>query len=58
MTTKNSSASRMFDQLFVQTDIKGYIKAPHHWSIVKGIHQVSLNDDPTKPRWILIKFLL
>ena len=42
----NSPAPRLSNCLF-QADIKGNVKAPHHWPFVKGIHRW-LVDSPHK----------
>ena len=47
----NLLALPLFIQLFTQADIKGNIKAPHHWPFVKGIHRwagYSLHKEPVK----------
>ena len=35
----NSPGHRLYVQQFVQVDIKGNIKAPHHWPFVRGIYK-------------------
>ena len=44
-----SPASRQFAQTFIQTQIKGNIKAPCHWRFVRGIHRSPVNSPHKAP---------
>ena len=48
MATKDSS--RLFDQPFVQTQIKKNIEAPRHWPFVRRSHRSPV-DSPHKGQW-------